>query len=252
MESTASLQEAFENRWTNLLFFTGKILRLAMSLLFLFVIRSSIKTIGGYTSDQMVLFFLVYLWLDTLAQAVFRGVYLFGNTVRQGNFDFDLARPINPLFRALTGEPDINDVIFLIPSCIVTIWIVVQLHLQFSFHALWLFGLLFINGLVIATALHIFVLSIALLTTDVDGIVWMYRDLLKLGQFPVSLYKELMSFALFFLVPIGMMITIPTEVLLNVQPSHALWLTVLVSVVSVGSSLLLWHWSLRQYTSASS
>ncbi len=248
----SALQVTFANRATNSLFFLGKFLRLTMSLLFLFILHNSIKTFGEYTSNQMVIFFLVYLWIDTITQSLFRGVYSFGSQVRQGSFDFDLTKPINPLFKALMGEPDINDVIFLIPSAFATLWALHTFSIQLGGWQILLFGLLFINSLVIATALHIVVLSLAILTTDIDGIMWMYRDLLKLGQFPVTAYGEALRFTLFFLVPVGMMITIPAQVLLNLTPSYAIWLTLIISGTTFGASLLLWRYCLRHYTSASS
>jgi ABC-2 type transport system permease protein len=109
-----------------------------------------------------------------------------------------------------------------------------------------------INSLVIAAALYIIVLSVAIFTTDIDGMIWMYRDLARLGQFPVSVYLELMRFALFFLVPIGMMITVPAELLINVGLSYSVLVAVAVGVTFFGFSLWLWHTALRSYTSASS
>lgn len=247
-----ALQEAFVNRGTNLLFFIGKTIRLLMSLVVLLLIKQNISTFAGYTNDQMVVFFLVYQFIENVAQALFRGVYMFGRKVRNGEFDFDLLKPINPLFRALLGNPDINDVIFLIPSTAISIYLLSTLDLNITVASAMAFVLLLINSFLIATALHIIVLSVAIYTTDVEGVVWMYRDLARLGQFPISAYLELMRFVLFFLVPIGMMITIPAEVLLNVTPSYSVFVSVLIGVGFFTFSLWLWHKALKSYTSASS
>lgn len=247
-----ALQETFVNRGTNTLFFIGKVIRLAMSLVVLLLIKQNIKTFSGYTGDQMVVFFLVYQFIESIAQSLFRGVYMFGRQVRNGEFDFDLLKPINPLFRALMGNPDINDVIFLIPSTAISIYILSTLNLDITLHSVLMFGLLLINSFIIAVALHVIVLAIAIFTTDVDGVVWLYRDLARLGQFPISAYLELMRFTLFFVVPIGMMLTIPAEVLISVEPTYSLWLASLVGISFFGFSLWLWNTALKNYTSASS
>lgn len=247
-----ALQETFVNRGSNALFFMGKTLRLAMTLVVLLLIKQNIKTFSGYTGDQMVVFFLVYQFIDNIAQSLFRGVYMFGRQVKNGEFDFDLLKPINPLFRSLMGNPDINDVIFLVPSTAISIYILSTLDLNITLASVLAFILLLINSLLIATALHIIVLSIAIFTTDVDGVVWMYRDLSRLGQFPISAYLELMRYALFFLVPIGMMITIPAEILINTQPTYSIGIASAVGVSFLAFSLWLWNTALKNYTSASS
>lgn len=247
-----ALQEAFVNRGSNALFLLGKTMRLAMTLGLLLLIKRNIKTFAGYTGDEMVVFFLVYQFIDNVAQSLYRGVYTFGRKVREGEFDFDLMKPISPLFRALMGEPDINDVIFLIPSTAISIYILTTLNLNITIASTIGFVLLLFVSIAIATAFHIIVLSVAIFTTDIDGMVWMYRDLTRLGQFPVSAYLELMRFALFFIVPIGMMITIPAQYLINVDLSYNLLIDIAVGAVFFGFSLWLWNKSLRSYTSASS
>lgn len=247
-----ALQETFVNRGSNLLFMIGKIIRLGMSLLFLFIIRETIDSFAGYTTDQLVVFFLTYQMLDLVAQVLFRGVYIFGNLVRSGEFDFLLTKPINPLFRALTGKPDINDLIFLIPNIGITLYILNFLDITLTiFSVMWYFAL-FLNAFLIITALHIAVLVVGVLTTEVDGIIWIYRDLNHMGRFPVTIYMEPLRFALFFLVPIGMMITIPTEVLLGLQPTYSLPLVFGVGVGSLVVSLRLWNWALKRYAGVGS
>ncbi len=250
--ATNELQTTFINRGTNVLFFLGKSVRLAFMLSFLLMLKKTVKQIGGYTSDQIVVFFLVYQFIDTFVQIIYRGVYLFSNLVRSGEFDFMLLRPIRPLFGALTGKPDINDTLFLIPSTALSVWIIWELNLSITLHAAMLFGILLINSLLIATALHILVLVIGIMTTEVDGVIWFYRDCSRMAQFPVSLYMEPLRSFLYFVVPVGVMITIPAETLLG---SSSTMVAILACTFGCGFfilSLQLWKWSLTRYQSASS
>lgn len=247
-----ALQEAFVNRATNALFLLGKTMRLGMTLVVLLLIKRNIDVFAGYTADEMIVFFLVYQFIDNVAQSLYRGVYVFGRQVKNGEFDFDLLKPINPLFRALMGNPDINDVIFLVPSTAISLFLITTLDLNITLGSIAAFLLVLLNSFVIVTALHIIVLAIAIFTTDVDGVIWMYRDLTRLGQFPVSAYLELMKFALFFIVPIGMMITIPAEVLINAPLSYSIILAAVVGLIFLSFSFWLWNAALKNYTSASS
>ncbi len=245
-------QETFVNRASNILFMIGKMFRLGMSLLFLFLIRENIETFAGYTSDQMVVFFLTYQMLDLVSQVLYRGVYIFSNIVRSGEFDFLLSKPINPLFRALTGKPDINDFFFLIPNALLFLYILSILNIEISLTSLLWFVILMLNAFLIITALHILVLVVGVLTTEVDGVIWIYRDLNHMGRFPVTIYMKPLRSILFFLVPIGMMITVPTEILLGISPTYHLGIVFLVGFGSLITSLKIWNWSLKKYSGVGS
>ena len=104
----------------------------------------------------------------------------------------------------------------------------------------------------IATAFHILVAATAIFTTEVDGIIWLYRDLSGLARFPVSMYIEPLKLALFFLVPVGMMVTIPAEVLINVQPTYSIAVALAIGTGFFAFSLYFWKFALRHYSSASS
>lgn len=247
-----AVQETFVNRGSNIIFLTGKAIRLGMTLLFLFLFKQNVSEFGGYSIDQVYVFFITYTLIDQITQTVFRGVYFFTTQIRRGDLDFVLTKPLSPLFLSLVGKPDINDALFLIPTVVVCGLIMSRLDLVFTPQNTMLFLALFLNGLLIATAFHIVALIVGVVTTDTDGIMWMYRDLSRLATFPVTIYQQPLQFILFLLIPIGVMVTVPAQALLG----SSLSVTVLVSFgIGIGSLLLsLWGWkrALRTYTSASS
>jgi ABC-2 type transport system permease protein len=245
-----ALAETFLNRWTNILFMSGKILRLAISLFFLFLLHKNIQSFAGYSIDQVIVFFLTYQFLDTVAQVIYRGVYLFSWQVRSGEMDFYLAKPINPLFRILTGKPDILDALFLIPTTILSIWLVQNLHLTITPQSFLLYLVLLLNGFFIVTGLHILVICLGILTTEVDNAIMLYRDMNTLARFPVDIYKEPLRTVLFFIIPVGVMNTIPSQVLLNITPSYHIGITFAIGIGFLLISLRVWNWSVKQYTSA--
>lgn len=250
--ATTALQETFVNRGAHVLFFTGKAIRFSMSLLFLYLIKQNITTFAGYTASQMIVFFLTYQFVDVFSQVLFRGVYLFSNLIRTGDFDFLLCRPVSPLFCALVGKPDINDALFLIPTTAVSIYIFSTLGISVTLQTFLLYCVLLLNSLLIALSLHILILVIGILTTQVDGVVWIYRDVSYLGRFPVTMYLQPLRFLLFFIVPIGIMTTIPTQILIGTQPTYSIFISCLVGVTSIVTSTWLWKQALMRYTSASS
>jgi ABC-2 type transport system permease protein len=245
-----SLAEVMVNRATSVLFFLGKGIRFAMMLFFLLLIKQNIHGMAGYTTDQVVVFFLTYQFTDTLAQILYRGVYIFSWQVRSGELDFYLAKPINPLFRILTGKPDIIDVFFFIPSTLLSMYIIAQLNVSVTLTSALVFLAMVINGFLITTGFHILVVCLGVMTTEVDNAIMLYRDTVALSKFPVTIYGEAIRIALFFLVPVGIMNTLPAQFLLQLQPSMSVFLAGAIGLGFFALSLLTWRFSLRKYTSA--
>ncbi len=209
-----------------------------------------VSSIGNYTTGQVVVFFLTYQFTENITQMLFRGVYSFSQEVRSGDVDFYLSKPLNPLFRILTGKPDFIDALFFIPTTLFSIWLLSTPHLHITPTSLLTFFFLLINTFLIAAAFHIFVICIGILTTEVDNVIMLYRDATALSRFPIDVYREPLRTILFFVVPVGLMNTLPAQFLLNLKPTT----TILFSFAIGGGFFLLslWTWrlSLRKYTSA--
>lgn len=245
-------QVTFVNRAANIMFFIGKSLRYVVMITFLLLLRSTVKEVGGYQANQIMVFFITYHFTDLVLQIFFRGVYEFGTHVRNGTFDGILLKPISPLFRVLTGTPDLNDVIFLIPSTIISVFLLLSSDIHMSFISFLLYLVLLLNALLIGTAIHIIILSLTLLANDVDNIMWIYRDVSRLGQFPTTIYFEFIRLTLFFIIPIGVMTTIPAQALLNTPLSLSVSASFAMGIIFFLLSLRFWQWSVKKYSGASS
>ena len=167
-----------------------------------------------------------------------------------GNLDLVLIKPINALFRSLMGGADIIDLIMIPPLLFAIVYVGKTLNpsmLQTAFYIL-----LVLNGLVISTAFHIAVLAMAVITLEIDHSIMIYRDIVNLGRFPVDIYREPLRGILTFLIPVGIMITLPAKALMGlVSPVGVLGSLILGSVL-IYLSINFWNYALKKYTSASS
>lgn len=248
----ASIQETMINRGTNLFFLLGKAVRLATTILVLLMFAGKVTELAGYSLKQIYVFFLFYNLVDLTSQMLYRGVYLFAQQIRRGELDFLLTKPISSLFLSLVGKPDINDALFMLPTLAVTGLILNRLNLMLTMEGVLLFALLLINSWLIVTAFHIIILAIGILTSEVDGVMWLYRDSSRLAMMPVDLYVRPLRWLLFFVLPFGLILTVPAQTLLGLPPSVPLLLTGLLGSGFFGISLWFWRFALRRYTSASS
>lgn len=249
--ASASAQSAVVSRFGTVLFVLGKLLRFVFFLLFLLLLASKTKSIAGYSLWQIIFFYATYNLIDTVTQLFFREVYRFRSYIISGNLDFFLIKPMSPLFRCLFGGTDVLDIPLLFIS--IAFIVVAGMHLP---QATWVNSVLYlfflINAFVIAASFHIAILAFGILTTTVDNAIWMYRDLTLMGRLPIDVYKEPVRGFLTFIIPIGIMMTYPSKVLLGLLTPWGMLTAVLFGIVFLSASLYLWEYSLQYYASASS
>lgn len=234
-----------------MIFFVSKLLRYGLFLVFLFLLMNGVKNLGGYTREQIIIFYLIFNIIDTLGQLLFREVYYFRPLVISGNFDMVLTKPFNPLIRVLLGGPDLMDTgvfVILIGMLVYFLSNLVRLDSFLIFY----FVLMIINSLLITAAFHISVLAIGILTLSVDHLIMIYRDLSSLMRIPVDIFTNPLRTLLTFIIPIGIMFTFPAKVLFGLLSWQLILISFLFGVVSLFLSLKFWNYSLRQYQSASS
>lgn len=238
------------NKALFLMFLFGKILRFVLFAGFLFFLVSGTKEIAGYDINQVIFFFLTFNIIDVFSQFLFREVYRFRNLIVTGDFDLVLVKPFSSLFRSLLGSADFGDLLTIPPLIFATYFVGTKLNPSFSetiFYVILLF-----NGFIIATAFHISVLALGILTTEIDHTILIYRDLTNLGRFPIDIYKQPLQSIITFLIPVGIMIASPTKALFGLLSIKAILFAFLLGVVSINVSLRFWHRAIRSYVSASS
>ena len=244
-------QNAFVSRFGAALFVLGKLIRFTFFLFFLLVITSRTQAIQGYTPWQVILFYITFNLIDSVAQFFLREVYRFRKCVGSGDFDYFLTKPIPVLLRLLFGGSDVLD----IP--------IIALSVGFIFVALSNIGpittpdilvyfLLLINGFVIAMSFHILVLAIGILTTEVDNTLWLFRDLTQMGRFPIDIYQNPLRSVITFIIPVGVMVTFPAKAAMGLLSAQSVIFAFIIGIFFLFISYKFWNFSLKRYTSASS
>lgn len=245
-----SFQTALISHAGAVIFIFAKFLRFILFLLIVILVVTKTKTLAGYTLTESLIFFLTFNVIDTVTQLMFRDVYRFRPKIVSGDFDLILANPLNPLFRILLGGADPLDLVMLVPYVALLIFLIQQI--AFTAVGLFVYVLLVINAFFIATAFHVSVLALGILTTEIDHAIMIYRDIESMARFPIDIYREPLRGVITFIIPVGIMMTFPPKALFG---ELGLRLTLIAFFIGGGFLLLslkLWQFALTQYTSASS
>src|SRR5581483_7288926 len=162
-----------------------------------------------------VLFFMTFNFIDVGGQFLFRGLYGVKSLIDEGDFDKILTQPANPLFRISVMGMDLLDLLTLFPIVGVSVWAVMRLPYPVHASDVALFLLLLANGMIIAFSFHVLIGALSVKTQELEGAIWVYRDVMTLGRFPINVYSEFIRSLFVTMVPIGVMITFPTRALLG-------------------------------------
>ncbi|MDO8429039.1 MAG: ABC-2 family transporter protein [Candidatus Daviesbacteria bacterium] len=246
--TTNTFQQVLTNKFLMGLFLIAKLLRISLFLLFLHFLFQGTDNLAGYSKDQIIFFYLSFNLVDSLSQTIFREVYRFRELILSGRLDFVLIKPINPLIRTLLGGSDLMDLFILGLILSTTIWYGLKTDPTFLNWLLYL--VLILNSLLIAASFHIFVLGMGIISTTVDHMIMVYRDLVSLGRIPVDLYIQPIRAILTFVIPLGVMMTFPAKVLMGLLSPEYILISILLSLTLFYLSLRFWGYSLKHYQSA--
>lgn len=248
----AAFAQVLITRFSSIIFIVGKVTRFLFSLFLILLIIGKTQGVVGYTLPQAVLFFLIFNLIDIVVQALLRGVYWFRGTIISGNFDFYLLKPLNTLFRSLFCHTDFLDIITLIPLITFSLNYILKNSLIANMQSFFLFLLLFFNGCILALSFHIIVIAIGVLTTEVDHMIWIYRDLSGMLKLPLEIYNQPIRIFLTFIIPMAVIFTFPTKAIMGILSWQWAVYSFLCSIFCILCSLKFWHFALTKYSSASS
>jgi ABC-2 type transport system permease protein len=247
-----SFKTQMSTSFASLGYLIGKFIRFGFFLFYLLAIFERLPGLKGYSMPEIVLFFMTFNFVDVGGQFLFRGLYSVKVLIEEGDFDKILTQPANPLFRISVMGMDLLDLLTLFPIVGVSIWAVHKLPYPIHFGDIALFLVLLVNALVIAFSFHVLIGALSVKTQELEGAIWVYRDVMTLGRFPINVYSEVIRGLFVTMVPVGIMITFPTRALLG----HLSWslaaYSFAIGVFFYVGSQLYWRRMLHEYTSISS
>ncbi len=232
-------------------FLLGKMIRLLFFFAFVIAIFNHVEAVAGYNLVETALFFLTYNLVDMLAQIFFRGVYGARRTVTEGDFDFYLVQPCSPLFRMVCSTVDFLDIITLLPVLVMIGMTFARLP-AYPWTAYAAYVFLIVNSVGLIFAIHVWAAGLTVRTQELENAIWIFRDVMFMGKFPVDIYSSSVRAALTFLVPIAVMTSFPAKALLGLLTPSWMAYAVVLSVSATVASTYWWRSCVAHYTSSSS
>ncbi|HWN97519.1 MAG TPA: ABC-2 family transporter protein [Methylomirabilota bacterium] len=226
----------------------------ALQLSFIAVIYSHTDRIGDWTKWEVVLLMGTAHFIQQIFQAFFfTNVTELSDLVRTGRLDFMLLLPVNTRFLVSLRKVDLGGFINAGSALAVIVYSLKQLALMPSLVQISGFALLALAGIFIHYSLIFLLSSVSFWTVRAQGIVWGYYSLFNISRLPDAAYHGFFKAFFTFVLPMVLVANVPARVI--VQKMHSpgqLVLLVGMMFVCALASEIVWRFSIRHYTSASS
>jgi ABC-2 type transport system permease protein len=240
------------NFWISILHST---LNLGTGILGVFILFGKVDTIRGWDYPSTLAILGVYLILGSLRR-LFIGPSLeslagMDGEVWSGKLDFTLLRPIDIQFQASFRywQPlaiiDLALGIGMLAAAVVQIGEGLTWLQTLSFTTALFFGITMMYATLLAFAGLVF-LSPGFLFT------WIFDSLFQMARYPVGLYPGWLQLILTWIIPVGIMTTIPAQALMGTLTLQNWVLGWIVSTLYLVGASLLFRSGIRRYASASS
>lgn len=218
------------------------------------VIYGQVDNIGGWNRGQMLIFVGTFSMINALNMLIyFFGIVDLPGKIKRGDLDQHLTKPVNPLLR-LTFE-NINPGSF--PLVILSVLIICYGVSVAGVTVSPLLGLVYAALVLLMTLLwydmELILRTIPFLVISANGIEQLEGHLIELNfKVPGVLFKGIFKVLFYFILPYGVMSTVPTQFLSGALTVPGLIQGICIAVLFTAFALWFWRFGLKHYKSASS
>ena len=230
-------------------------LNLVTGVLGLVVLFSQVEALRGWDFPSTLALLGVFMALSAL-RGLFIGPSLdalagLGGEVWTGSFDFTLLRPVDVQFQASFRHWRLLAVIDLALAVAVLGLAITQMDQALTLASVLGFLIALAAGVII---LYAILLGFTALVFWSPGLLftWLFDGIFQMARYPVGMYPGWLRLLLTWVVPVGVMPTIPAQALTGTLSLGILAASVTLAIVLLVGASALFRVGLRRYASASS
>ena len=211
------------------------------------VLFSKIRALGGWTLPQIMLIYGLSIFSRSLFHLFWVGLMTLPGTIRSGEIDRTLVRPLHPLFQVLAGELDSDDYGELAVA-LYLIWTALGSLGQRTFaNCLWILvaGL---SGMLIFASLHLLANATAFFTVEARGASLLAWQLDEFTRYPADMYDRAVKNLITWVIPVAFASFYPAQVIFeNARLAALARLTPVVAMACFSGAKAFWDYALDHY-----
>lgn len=224
------------------------------NLMFLWIIFGQIPNLAGWSVNEVVFIYGLSLIPKGIDHFFFDNLWSIGYfTVRKGDFDKYLTRPVNTLFHVLVEKIQIDALGEFIMGVALVCASVPNLHTEWDVFRIlaMIFMIPFIT--LIFTGVKTITASVAFWTKRSGNVIYMFYTFNEFAKYPATIYNRFVQNIITYIIPFALTSYFHALFILKGEnPLFNLGMPVLASAVLMGTGVLVWHRGIRAYESAGS
>jgi ABC-2 type transport system permease protein len=218
------------------------------------LIYSQVDAIGDWGRGQMIIFVGTFSMINALNMLIyFFGVNDIPGKIKRGDLDQYLTKPVNPLLRLTFENVNPGSFPLVIMSVLIVVYGVQTTGMDVSFQLALAYSVFVLLMTLLWYDMEIILRTIPFLVISADSIVHLESNLIELNfRVPGILFKGVFKAVFYFILPYGIMSTVPTQLLSGSLSAPGLVQALCVVGFFTFFALWFWKFALRHYKSASS
>lgn len=221
----------------------------------IYIVYLNNEALNGWTMPETLSVLGVYMLVQAIKNMVIGpSMNLLGGMdgeIEKGTFDYTLMKPINTQYYVSVRKWSIWSIMHITVATLVIIFAISGMDMEIGATtiALFLFALFIAMGILYSIMLILSTLAFWYRGTYV---LWIMEDILQAGRYPISIYPGSLRWILLWVLPVGFIVAIPAEVLVQKAQPYMLVSGFLLMSILFGCATIFFNRSLRRYSGASS
>lgn len=251
---TQELKRMMEYKGDFIVGIIGFLLGQLTNMLFLFIVFSQIPSLMGWTLEQVIFIYGFSLIPKGIDHLFFDNLWSIGHfTVRKGDFDKYLTRPINPLFHVMVEKLQIDALGELLMGIALICITMPSVSIEWSVTKVLLILLVIPFATMIYVGIKTATAAIAFWTKRSGNVTFMFYMVNDFAKYPVTIYNNFVKTVITYIIPFAFTAFYPANYILTGEnPLFNIGFTVVISIVIMTIGVCIWNKGIKAYESAGS
>lgn len=206
--------------------------------------------IEGWSYDQILLLISFYTMIDAFTWSIFwPNMSHFTTEVFNGEMSKYLVKPVNSIFMILTQYSTYHNIPRFLVGFFVLLHSIQKLGLTISLWKILLATIVFCFGLILIYSCWFILATLSFWVDRLTNINEIMPQFRSIYQVPAKVFTGIPGFIFSFLIPLGLVTTLPSEILIGTGKMINVAYLVFMSLVFFGISVKFFNISIKKYTS---
>ena len=220
------------------------------------VIYSKTTMLGDFDREAILVFLIATFFVDTIFMMLFDGAAFLKEHIRTGSLDFILLRPVNSLFLISFRYIRSYTLVSLLILSLILYKILITFHPNsLNILNISLFILSLSMGVLIWYSFEFIIATLTFFFRDFRTGGWLSHEVMKFSMRPDSIYQGFMRKMLFTILPMALVASVPTRLLLygftNQNQKYFIAQVIVVLILFILTRIF-WKIGLKRYESSQS